>query len=893
MGSDRSPDPGEDGPYPGEDRTLWSPLQGGRGAGTSPTLSMSPEDNAEDPPEPFPNGTVLAQRFVTKKFLGRGGMGEVYEAEDLQLDHARVALKTIRADQIWRGNMRQRFRQEVLMARSIAHPNVCPVYELFSSWGPAGEISFLTMKLLNGETLAERLRRMSPMRAEDALRFGKEIAAALDCAHANGIIHRDLKPGNVFLEFHMTGVRAVVTDFGLARNWSEGHWSMDGGYVVGTPAYIAPELLNGDVATPQSDVYSFGIVLYEMFFGTRPDGAPREASRLDARYRALESASRRCLHANPELRYRSVGEAMRTVETTWARHSPLLTRRNVLAGTGAFLTGAAAVEFGWRGGWDLEEWLHPLPRPRRVAILPEADGRSRFEDASLVNGVLEQVGAELSRAEAAERDLFVVPPKILREKKVRAPSAALGMFGTNLALAASLVRGDSLALEMRVVASATGRIIRNARVTFALSSLYDLPRRAIERAAKLLDVAQRDLLGSRVAGGTTNAEAFAAFTRGREWMRQYGLPYVEKAIAELQKALDIDGQFAKAYAVLAEAYVMKFRLTKEPEALDVADRNCDKALALAPDLPVAYSRRAMIESARGNYDKAIRALRHAQQLEPEDSDSQVALAEAYWQSGRNAEADKVYAAMAKDRPNHWLALTNWGNHYLSKADYARAIELFKQATVIAPASALPWMDLGAAYIDTGKLPEASEALSKSAALLPSGGAYTNLGTILFWQGKFAEAAVAYAKATELAPGQMIFWGNLGDALIKLPGREADARQAWQKAADLAQRAVKTNGRDIDAWQGLALYQAKLGRGEEAIAILDRISRVHIADAEHFFAEAVVYELAGDRDRALDRLQKSIDSGYSPADVLHAPELESLRRDPRFKKLRVRDNEKKG
>ena len=228
-------------------------------------------------------GDILAARFRIVQFLARGGMGEVYEAEDLEL-HDHIALKMVRPElALLDAHALLRFKREIQLAKQVTHPNVCRIFDLFRHQQPAShsqpmlaDLIFVSMELLRGETLSQRLRRAGRMSIEEALPLVTQMLSALEAAHEAQILHRDLKPSNVFLvPSRVPGkLRAVITDFGLALGTNAefgplaGHATTDG--VIGTPTYMSPEQIAGRELTPASDIYALGLVLYEMVTGARP-----------------------------------------------------------------------------------------------------------------------------------------------------------------------------------------------------------------------------------------------------------------------------------------------------------------------------------------------------------------------------------------------------------------------------------------------------------------------------------------------------------------------------------------------------------------------------------------------------------------------------------------------
>jgi eukaryotic-like serine/threonine-protein kinase len=230
------------------------------------------------PGERLKPGQALIDRFVIVRFIAKGGMGEVYEAEDRFLQGVHVALKTILPQIADDPALRQRLEREVSVARRFSHPNLCPIYDIFHGEQPAANFLFLTLKLLPGETLAERLRRTSSISITEGLAILKQLAAGLAAIHAAGIIHRDFKPNNIMLDGIGSEVRLCITDFGLARA-HEVEPSLSGtGFVAGAPDYMAPELYLGQPPSQASDLFAFGVVLHEVFTGRRPGVAPDSSS---------------------------------------------------------------------------------------------------------------------------------------------------------------------------------------------------------------------------------------------------------------------------------------------------------------------------------------------------------------------------------------------------------------------------------------------------------------------------------------------------------------------------------------------------------------------------------------------------------------------------------------
>jgi serine/threonine protein kinase len=327
------------------------------------------------------SGDVIAERYRIVRLIGRGGMGEVYEAHDLLLDE-QVALKTLRGDLAGDETLLQRFYQEISITRKVTHPNVCRIFEVGIHRAEAQPpLLFFAMELLHGQTLSDRIRT-GRLTRDEAYPIAAQLAEGLQAAHAAGIVHADFKSANVILVPSSTGVRAVITDFGVARaepgstvvdQTRSGHETIR---IAGTLAYMSPEQLAGDPVTTASDIYSFGIVLFEMACGRRPfddadviksamlrvSGPPASARShvpsLDERW---DMAITRCLQRDAHRRFRSAGEMADWFrDAAWWDVSHWTRSDRIRASFAAVVALAAAV-----GAWT---WTHrPYQPPAEAA----------------------------------------------------------------------------------------------------------------------------------------------------------------------------------------------------------------------------------------------------------------------------------------------------------------------------------------------------------------------------------------------------------------------------------------------------------------------------------------------------------------------------------------------
>src|SRR5262245_41607810 len=349
-----------------DDRHSFCPACGAAVPPSSRTPTQAVREGELPPAEPSPSptptgprqllpGSVLAGRYrIIERVAAVGGMGEVFSAEDTRLGQ-KVALKFIRRALERDPEMQEWFRSEVRLARQIAHPYVCRVYDI----GEADGVPFLTMEFVDGEDLASLLRRIQHLRAVKAAEISYEICRGLQAIHERGVLHRDLKPGNIMIDGRG---HVRITDFGLAALQTA---AADDEHIVGTRAYMAPEQRTGGAATRRSDLYSLGLVLFETYTGRPPHEA---ASALRARPARRDGTQAAAVSRLPELNPKVASVIARCIDATPAR------RPASALHVEAELRGVDAIELAEAQGFTLEPEALARAAPRQRAMTPAAAG---------------------------------------------------------------------------------------------------------------------------------------------------------------------------------------------------------------------------------------------------------------------------------------------------------------------------------------------------------------------------------------------------------------------------------------------------------------------------------------------------------------------------------------
>jgi serine/threonine protein kinase/tetratricopeptide (TPR) repeat protein len=848
-------------------------------------------------------------RFVIGERLGKGGMGEVYRAEDTRLKRS-VALKrlsvSLRSDPLYR----RRFEEEAERASCLNHAHIAAIYDVIEE---QGEI-FLVMEFVDGQNLRQRIQQ-APMNLKQFLGIAVQSAQALMAAHEHGIVHCDIKPENIMLT---PDGEVKILDFGVAKDLprSDQSTTVDrASGVNGTPAYMSPEVLLEKPPDGRSDIFSLGVVFYEVLAGHHPflaAGFVATSDRIRHETPApihtfnsevpeqLEKLVNKAMAKDQGQRYASTRELLEELHLIEGALTPtglsrLLPRKTSPKPSHKLLTTLAAVAVAllvvgllavvfYKGkpkdvGSDKQTPVH-------LAVLPFTSSAEDPGTKAFCNGLTETLAVKLTQL-AGGNPVHVVPTSEIRAEGITNVEQARKGFGVTLVLEGALQEsGNRVRITYSLVDAVRMRQLSAGTITADMSDVFGLQDRVVESVVDMLGLQLRGVdHHALVAHGTSEPAAYDYYLRGLGYLQDYHKPEnVSSAIALFSSALERDPQYVSAYAGLGEAYWATYNATYEPKWMDLAKQACERAVALDSESGEARSCLGRVYASIGRYEEAVQQFQRAVQTDPTNDGAYRGLASVYERLGRLAEAENTYRLAVQVRPEYWAGYGWLGSFYSHQARYSEAANEFKRAIALAPDDPHGYRSLGGVYIFMGEYAKAIEVLRHAITLFPTAEAYSNLGIAYFNLRRFDDSVNALEHACTATTKDYVICGNLARAYYWSPTKRSQARQMYERAIRMAGETLRVNPKDGDAYVSMANYYAMLGNRSQALKHLQEAIHLNAAVPEYLAIAAVIHNQFAEKDQALRWLEKARELGYSPAEIRASPEFDNLREETRFKQL---------
>lgn len=847
--------------------------------------------------------TVYHYKILEK--LGEGGMGVVYKALDTKLERT-VALKFLHSHRLANTGNLKRFLREAQVVSKLDHPNIAVIHEISET---SEGLPFICMAYYEGETLAHLIDQ-GELAPDRILNISIQILKGLEKAHAAGIVHRDIKPGNIVFS---NDDNLKLVDFGIAKLVYDMNLTSPTGN-VGTLSYMSPEQALGDEVDHRSDLFSFGIVLYEMITGLHPfqgeheqavgyrllnENPPHVSSMRPDIPEKLDAIVSRCLEKDRNRRYSSATEVIIDLKATIQKHGGppvgILKQRSnrvksaekkavgksvyyAVSGTILLLIFSLVIIMNSVEGFFSGDGI---PEERHLVVLPFVNLNTEDIPESFSNGIQELLTSKITELGFWHGALWVVPSAEVRELQVTTITEASGRFGINLAVTGSVQKtGDRLKVTINLVNASTLRQIDSKIIETDYDNISHFHDELIIRFLDMLEIEMRPLqLARLVAGNSADSEAYRLYLKGIGELARFENPAnIQKAIENFEASIEIDPDFSRAYAGLGEAFWRRFEFTRDTQWAETAIANSRKALELDKNEPTGYVTLAMIYNGTGRFQETIELLIRALEINRYNAAAISELASAYEGLGELPVAEETYLRAIELRKTFWGGYNDLGGFYYRTGRYLDAAEQYSKVIELTPDNSRGYSSLGAAYFSLGMNDEAMQAFKQSIAIEPNYPAFVNIGTLLFYKQEYESSISMYEQALEIQDTNYLVWGFLGKA-CRWSDSPQKMKMAIEKAIELAIQQLDITPEDPVLLGQIASYHAILGQEEEGHITLQQLIGLDPIETDILITIGEVYEDLGERELALDWIELALTRGLPAHTLAGRPGLKDLLLDP--------------
>lgn len=857
----------------------------------------------------LPPGTMVGSRYRIEAEAGEGGMGKVYRATDLDL-HRTVALKVVRPDLASNSDTLDQLMHEISMASQISHKNVLRIHDL----GEASGLRFVSMAWAEGEDLGQLLKRAGPLPEERILELAIEICEGLEAAHDQGISHRDLKPSNVLLT---AGGHACIADFGLAHLVDphallappppESASSLGlSASSSGTPRYMSPEQVDGACIDHRTDIYSLGLILYEMATGRIPFNDASVFQTMTERLTETPASPKllnpalsdkltgiilRCLEREPDKRYGSVRDLLNDLETkpeaplaligaAPPRSARLKPAWLVLASAAVILVVAAAAWFWHRRQSPVE----PPANSKYIAVLPF---RAVGSDPNLkyrAEGIADAISARL----LSLNSLHPVSPTAIERVNLSQPDENVGKeLGANI-LVKGIVQseGDRIKVDVLIYNTEKRRVLWSKPYHGFVQDLFTLEDEISSDTEKAMKVNPTLEERERQAPAPTqNLAAYDLYLKGRDILKkQRNTAGAQAALDLFERACKQDNSFALAWTGVADANLLLYRLNKDSFSASKAVAAAQQALSRNSNLPEVHFSLGSVYTATGRNAEAVSEIKRALQLSPNSDSGYIRLGRAYLATGQKEDGLRALKKAVELNPYYWYNHYQLGRAFFMLGTSNDALKEFQQQVTLNPHSEDGYNNVGSVYLAEGQYKKSIPQFEKATSISPSFEGYSNLATAHYHLGQYAQAIPLYEKALALDKNEPEVFRNLALAYGH-SGQREKANQNFDSAIALLYNQLEVNPQDASALGTLALCYAGKKNTAKARELILRARAIDTADSSLMYDEASINAADRHLPEALKALRNALENGYPFESCLSDPDLKEVRDSKGFADLK--------
>tara|TARA_B110000211_G_scaffold234978_1_gene307983 strand:+ start:5735 stop:8578 length:2844 start_codon:yes stop_codon:yes gene_type:complete len=905
--------------------------------------------------------------FKIIDILGKGGMGAVYKAKDLALERF-VAIKMLRISDA---------QQALILAEAktiskLNHPNIVTIYDIARD----GDSNFIVMEWVNGRPLNAVIPQQG-LALNIVIDYAKQMVAALACAHQQQIIHRDIKPQNIMVDIND---QVKILDFGIAallepngsieleqtpesalktastptkiplvativgdENSDKKSSSLA---ITGSVQYMAPEQIQGKTGDARSDLFSFGIVLYEMLTGVKPflglniaqitdaitqgkytpiaellkereaerevacqlEGerkhkrAAKQSLKINSKKTQLDIPAElitvvdKLLQSKPDARYQNaqdlaqdlaaIDQQLRTKKNWWQQQHWLT--------QSLFILPLIAVL-----GWSVRSVLFPpstqeliarqLVEAKKIAFLPfdNISGDPVLQIFS--DGIATMLSSDLAEVGYQQGDgsTWVLPTSEIRQLDDPSVSGIYNKYGVDTIVTGSIQHmGSTRSLHLSLVNGADGRQLKSIQLTLDAEDLFAAQSDIRQQVMNLLDWQIPAELTARFAAQKPAFDgAYKHYLAGRGYLYRFDHEdNIAKALAAFNTAISLDPNYGDAYAGLAEAQLQSFNALKNVELLLPMSNTITQLKKIDSKHRLLSYLEAELKLNQGDYTNAVSLFSESISSQPNFIRAYIGLADSYQQLGESAKAEESLLTAYQLMPNNGLVLTELGVFHYSNGSYHSAIDYFELLAQQAPNNFTAYLNISACHYLNGDIKLALSAAQKALTIQPNYIVYSNLGTYYFILKDFNQAVVAFENMIALNDSDYINWGNLADAYRF--ANNPKYIDAFRQAIMIAEQTLSFNAHDKTTIASLAYYYANVSNIEKTKFYADQIMEQDTG--ENIFLVAAAYTRLNNNNEAMKYLEFAINNNYSLAEINTSPLLDNLRSDLQFQRFVIKN-----